>query len=233
MRLVLCDDHALFVEAMAAALHAHGVDVVGVAPEPELATVVVAAVAPDICLLDVGFPDEDGVAAVNRILRAAPSTSVVMLSAASDGALIAAALAAGARGFLSKTLDLKVILASLERVMNGEIIVLAAPPPRSVVPGLRKRDGGEGVLLEYLTDREHNVLRRLMRGDNTDEIADALGTARSTTRTHIQNVLAKLGAHSRREAVAFATRHGIQPLPLPGEIEMALSGAAEPGTPTG
>jgi DNA-binding CsgD family transcriptional regulator len=73
------------------------------------------------------------------------------------------------------------------------------------------------MLLEFLTVREHDVLRRLMRGDTTDEIAAALGTARSTARTHIQNLLAKLGTHSRREAVVFAARQGIQPLPLRNE----------------
>ena len=233
MRLVLCDDHALFLEALGTALRAHGVDVVGVAPDPEVAAIVVAAAAPDICLLDVGFPGGDGIAAIDGISQAGPRTTVVMLSAASDAQLVAAALAAGARGFLSKTLDLQVILASLERVMNGEIVVLAPHTARSVVPDMRRRDVGENMLLEYLTDRERDVLRRMMRGDSTDEIAAALGTARSTTRTHIQNVLAKLGAHSRQEAVAFAARHGISPLPLPVDGEMVFSGAVETGTPSG
>ena len=232
MRVVLCDDHALFVEAMGAALRAHGVDVVGIAGEPESAVVVAAGVASDICLLDVGFPGDDGIAAIDRILRAAPNASVVMMSAASDASSIAAALAAGARGFLSKTLDLEVVLTSLERVLSGEIVVLASSPVQSLVPSPRKRSAGEGMLLDYLTDRELDVLRRLMRGDSTTKIAESLGTARSTTRTHIQNVLAKLGAHSRREAVAFAVRHGISPLALASEVDMVLSGAAD-GIPMG
>jgi two-component system nitrate/nitrite response regulator NarL len=93
------------------------------------------------------------------------------------------------------------------------------------------RQPAESMLLKYLTDRERDVLRRLMRGDSTDDIAGALGTARSTTRTHIQNVLAKLGAHSRREAVAFAARQGITPLPLPSAMGMAMSGPAYPAAP--
>jgi two-component system, NarL family, nitrate/nitrite response regulator NarL len=223
MKLVLCDDHGLFVEAMAAALRAHGVDVAAVCSQPALLVPLAETVAPDICLLDVSFPDEDGIAAIGRILRACPTTSVVMCSAATDASAIAAALAAGARGFLSKTLDLAVIVAALARVGEGEIVVLSSRPARPVVPEQRTREAGEGKLLGYLTGREHDVLRRLMRGDSTDNIADALGTARSTTRTHIQNVLAKLGTHSRREAVAFAARQGIQPLPLPSDPTRMLA----------
>jgi two-component system nitrate/nitrite response regulator NarL len=222
MRLVLCDDHALFVEAMAAALRAHGVDVVAVRSQPTLLIPVVETVAPDICLLDVGFPTEDGIAAIGHILRASPNTVVVMCSAATDGSVIAGALAAGAHGFLSKALDLAVIVATLERVLHGEIVVLSSRPARPGVPEQRKRDVGDAMLLGYLTGREHDVLRRLMRGDTTDEIAEALGTARSTARTHIQNILAKLGTHSRQEAVVFAARQGIQPLPLRNERAMTL-----------
>ncbi|HEY8308919.1 MAG TPA: response regulator transcription factor, partial [Gemmatimonadaceae bacterium] len=120
MRVVLCDDHALFAEAMASALRSRGVDVVAVSSEPALAVVVAAALAPDVCLMDVGFPGEDGIAAIDRILSASPHTCVVMCSACSDRPTIAGALEAGARGYFSKTLDLAVIVSGLDRVMQGE-----------------------------------------------------------------------------------------------------------------
>jgi DNA-binding NarL/FixJ family response regulator len=188
----------------------------------------VASAAPDVCLLDIGFPDDDGIAATGRILPAAPTTAVVMHSAHSDESLIEAALAAGARGFLSKAVDLAVIVASLGCVMNGEVVVVPSGATRRLIPEQRRRNSGERPMLDYLTGRELDVLRRLMRGDSTDRIADALGTARSTTRSHIQNILAKLGARNRREAVAFATRQGMRPLPAFSERAMALAGAAEP-----
>src|SRR5690349_17794244 len=99
MRVVLCDDHVLFAQAMAAALRSHGVDVVAVSSRLTPLVAIAETVEADICLLDVGFPNEDGIAAIDRILRAAPQTSVVMCSACSDSSLISEALAAGARGF--------------------------------------------------------------------------------------------------------------------------------------
>jgi DNA-binding NarL/FixJ family response regulator len=232
MRVALCDDHALFLEALVAALPSYGIDIVGIAPTPRHTTTIAASGAPDIFLLDVGFPDDDGLSAIGRIRLMSPSTSVVMYSACSDNSVIATALSAGARGFLSKTLDLAVTVAALERIANGEVVVLASHPSARLIPAQRRRDTGESMLLQYLTDRERDVLRRLMRGDSTDEIAAALTMARSTTRTHIQNVLAKLGTHSRRAAVAFAARQGMQPLPVAGDAATSLIGAGVSRAPS-
>ena len=215
MRVLICDDHVLLSQAVAAALRHHGVQVVAVTEEPTAAVLAAVAHVPDICLLDVEFPSADGIEAAARILRVCPATRVVMLSAYLDDRTVQAALAAGARGFLGKTEELPAIVRALDRVMAGEL-VLPAVRLRSPGPGVRTLGdaAGEEELLRYLTAREQEVLRRLMHGATTDEIAAALSTARSTARTHIQNVLAKLHAHSRTEAVALALRHGVRSVPV-------------------
>lgn len=206
MRLVVCDDHALLLESMTLALTAQGQDVVGVARDPDAAVVAVAEQQPDICLLDVNFPGETGLSAIARLREASPATKVVMLSADSSPEVVAQAIEAGAAGFVRKDETVYRLVQALELAAEGHLAV----EPDLLQRALRSKGRDDGPLwaLSYLTDREWEVLRCIVDGLTTTEIARQLGVRGSTARTHVQNVLTKLGVHSRLQAAALVAAHG-------------------------
>jgi two-component system nitrate/nitrite response regulator NarL len=208
MRLVLCDDHRLLLESLASTLAAHGHDIEAVTTSPEEAIAAVAAYDPDVCLLDVLFPHGDGLDAARAIAERHPRTRVLVLSGSSDPALVSAAIEAGVAGYTRKDQRIDSILRSLERVHAGEMVI---DPDllRGAIRRLSTPNGHGEHLLGLLTPREREALELIAHGRNTRQIAQTMRIAHSTARTHVQNVLAKLGAHSRLEAVTIANRaHG-------------------------
>jgi two-component system nitrate/nitrite response regulator NarL len=208
VRLVLCDDHRLLAEALGTALRAHGHEVVAVVTTPEAGYRAVVEHHPDVCLLDVGFPGASGLDVVARIVSAAEDTKILMLSGRSDPDVVNAALTAGAAGFVLKEQGIDRILQALDRVLAGEAIVdsgllraaLSMPTPRR---------SPESQRLRSLTSREREALRRIAAGDSTKEVARAMHVSESTARTHVQNVLTKLGVRSRLQAAALVAREGL------------------------
>ena len=208
MRLVLCDDHRLLAEALATALQAHGHEVVAVATTPEAGYRAVVEHHPDVCLLDVGFPGASGLDVIARITSAYHGCKVLMLSGRSNPDMVNAALTAGAAGFVLKEQGIDQILQALDRVLEGQAVVdsgllraaLSVPMP------LRSP---EGQRLRSLTSREREALRRVASGESTKEVARAMHVSDSTARTHVQNVLTKLGVRSRLQAAALVAREGL------------------------
>jgi len=219
VRLVLCDDHRLFTDALVVSLVDRGQSVIACVTDPNEAVRVVSRRHVDICLMDVHFPDGDSYWAVRAVLEAAPAARVVMLSADCDHSVIAAALAAGATGFVLKRASVDVILEVLQRVHAGELVVrVGGPLTRLSSTSARRLDRR---FPEPLTDREREVVRRLVLGQATETMAKEMGIRYSTARTHIQNVLGKLGVHSKLEAVALAVNCGIVSVQTPQRQSMS------------
>jgi two-component system nitrate/nitrite response regulator NarL len=208
MRIVVCDDHRLLLEALGMALSASGHDVVALASRPEEAVTAVATHRPDVCLLDVNFPDGTSVAAIHELREASPETKVVMLSAEADHAVVGRAIAEGASGYVGKEKPITEIVEMLDRAVHGQLAV----EPALLQRALRPHKSSEDPLwaLQFLTDREWQVMRCIMEGQTTEEMAGSLGVQRSTARTHVQNLLTKLGVHSRLQAAALMSAHGSQ-----------------------
>ena len=203
MRILLCDDHQLLVEAFSTVLRRRGDEVVATA-SPEEALVKAAEQQPDVCVMDRSFPDgSDGIAAIPAMRAASPATDIMLLTGNADAAGARAAVQAGARGFLRKDEPLQVILAAIDTIAAGVLIVI---DPSILRPPAHRR---EPPLAAPLTSREQDVLEWLVRGESTQALARSMKISYSTARTHSQNVLAKLGVHSQLEAVAFATRRGL------------------------
>jgi two-component system nitrate/nitrite response regulator NarL len=205
MRFVLCDDHRLFVEPLAAALANKGHDVV-VAYTPLRALEAVAEHQPDLVVLDLSFPGGNGLDILAELRRRDPACPVVILSASVDARDMADAAAAGAAAFLRKDQPVTSIFEALDRVVAGRVV----PTP----PLLRRRVHSEAYervkrLVDTLTERERQVLTLLIRAEDTTEICRSLGVEASTARTHVQNVLLKLGVHTRLQAVALVVSTGI------------------------
>jgi DNA-binding NarL/FixJ family response regulator len=203
VRFLLCDDHRLFIEPFAAALGRRGHDVV-VLTRPDALLRAVDRHRPDLCVVDLKFPDANGLDLVTEVRRRHPDCRVVVLSGSAGVRDATAAASLGVVGFLQKDQPISVIFDALDRIAAGETVT----PLRT-----RPRDGGEREqvrwLIEQLTRREREVLSRLISAEDTLDIARSMGVAPSTARTHLQNVLFKLGVHNRLQAVALVMGAGV------------------------
>jgi two-component system nitrate/nitrite response regulator NarL len=200
MRILLCDDHVLLAEALESLLTIAGHDVV-VTARPQETITMVAAEAPDVCVLDLGFPDGDGIGLVRAVREAAPDTKILVLSGQRDPDLVRTAIDLGARGYLCKDVGVLGVVRAVDQVVDGELVIdpLIAS---SLTQRRRHRSDDIEWLISFLTQREREVLRRIVTGQSTEEMARDMAVTRSTARTHVQNVLQKLGVHSRLQAVA-------------------------------
>jgi DNA-binding NarL/FixJ family response regulator len=201
MRVVICDDHVMLAEALSGMLAGRGHEVLDVVHDAPQSVIAVLKHRPDICLLDLRLPSGSGLLVIPALRMASPDTRVEVLTALVDKATAAEAQRLGAAAFIGKDQPLDAIEAVFKAVMSHPPQTPWEQPVSKVALG--------GVLgrgshrLRFLTERERQVLGALRRGLDTTEIARELGVERSTARTHIQNVLVKLGVHSRLEAAAL------------------------------
>lgn len=204
--VLIVDDHELVAEALRRVLEAEpDLEVVG--HELTVAGAIEAARRwkPDVVLMDFDLPDGRGTDAAVTIKSELPDTEIVMLTGMSDGRVLAAALEAGCSGFAAKGGNLRDLGSTIRGVLAGEVRV----PQQLIdqlVKVLRPRPAAIG---SDLTAREREVLALLAQGRSTNAIVDELMLSVHTVRNHIRNLLMKLHAQSRLEAVAIATRHGL------------------------
>jgi two-component system nitrate/nitrite response regulator NarL len=204
VKILLCDDHVLLAEALESMVRAAGHQVLVTSSAQEALTLL-AAEQPDVCVLDVGFPDGDGIEVLSRAAEASPFTKVMMLSANRDPEVVRSAMDLGARGYLCKGVGVGEVIRAVERVAEGDI-VLDPLVVQDLTRRPRPRHDDIEWLIGFLTRREREVLRRIVMGQSTQEMAVDMHVSRSTARTHVQNVLQKLGVHSRLQAVAAVSR---------------------------
>jgi two-component system, NarL family, nitrate/nitrite response regulator NarL len=211
--VLICDDHVLFAEALATLLAQRGHHVVGVCASPSVAVEVVGEVDVDLCIMDILFPDGSGIDGTRWVREASPATRVVVLTRAGEDGR-AAAIEAGADAVIAKAGEVAVVLDAVD----GAALRKLAPPADRVCARrpepFRTRDP-VAVQAAFLSPREHDVLELLVDGCDTRGVGKLLGIAHSTARTHIQNVLTKLGCHSRLEVAALAVEHGLTRRALP------------------
>jgi DNA-binding NarL/FixJ family response regulator len=203
--LVLADDHRVFAEGLGVMLDAEDdLKVLAVAHDGAQAVQEAAKHQPEVLLLDAHMPGYDLAATLRAVKAASPATKVLMLSADTRRETIAAAIAAGADGFLAKDGTSRQVAAAIRRLADGETgIVVASEPPRPA------RDPSVDLRVRTLSAREREMLDLLANGWSNRRIAEECFLSLNTVRTHVQNVLVKLGVHSKLEAVAFALEHGV------------------------
>lgn len=207
MNVLICDDHSLFAEALSIVLAGRGHEVVGCVTAPQEAATVAATGAVEVCVMDLQFPGSSGVDGIAWVLQESPSTRVVALTGSTDPGLLSQAIDAGARGLATKGDDLNRVVDTIRRVHEGEV-VLAATGIEVATKG-DETPMDRNALTRFLTDREREVLQRLVDGQSTADVARDMGVRYTTARTHIQNLLMKLGVHSKLEAVAFAVSNRV------------------------
>jgi DNA-binding NarL/FixJ family response regulator len=214
LRVLIVDDHEMFSEALALFFGLQpDIELVGALPAGEEAVARCRDEAPDVVLMDVDLPDMDGIEVTRRIRATSPGTRVVVLSAMRSRTLIVSAMAAGASGYVPKTRAAEDLVDVVRRAAAGEIVMGDDDLP-VVLDELRtgrEPSVAAELALRRLTARETEILRAVAAGDAATEIAQALGISSFTVQSHIKNILAKLGVHSKIEAVTMAWRHGLTP----------------------
>jgi two-component system nitrate/nitrite response regulator NarL len=208
MKVLICDDHRLFSDALASVFRSRGFDVAGTACDPPRAIASLLDQQIDVCLLDLKFPNEvDGSECVQELRDVSPSTKVVVITASADPAALARAAQGGASAIVFKDEGVEQIIDVVESVQAG-----ASVEERRAVatkPRISEPRGTGHDLVRFLTDRERETLERLVRGETGTQLAANMGINYATVRTHVQHVLTKLGVHSRLEAVAFVISNSL------------------------
>jgi len=203
IRVVVADDHAPTRAGVRASLGAEGFEVVGEAATGKQAVELVAALAPDVCLMDIHMPG-GGVAAADEISRTLPDCAVVMLTYSRDDDDLFDSLRAGARGYLLKDMDPDRLGPALHGVLAGE-----AALPRSLVSRVLEEFQGRSKRKLFvkaqrptqLTSREWEIMELLREGLSTEEVGSRLFIAPGTVRVHVSSVLKKLRVPDRASAI--------------------------------
>jgi DNA-binding NarL/FixJ family response regulator len=206
--VLIADDHPLFRRGLAATLsELDGVTVLDAVADGATAVARAIELRPDVVLMDVGMPGMDGCTATAHIVAAGLGIAVLVLTMSDDPETLAAALAAGARGFLLKGANEVVIRRALTSVAAGEVIFGPDVGDR-VLASLRGRDR-LAMPLPELTPREREVLDLVARGLGNMAIARQLSLSDKTVRNQVSAILTKLGAQDRAEATARARAAGL------------------------
>jgi DNA-binding NarL/FixJ family response regulator len=215
IRILLVDDHAMVRRGMRDFLSLHDdLEIVGEAGDGAAAIEQAAALRPDVILMDLLMPGVDGIEATARIRAADPEVEIVAITSFVEEARIVAALEAGASGFLLKDAEADELAAAIRAAAAGEVHL---DPAIAGIVARRLRSRASGAAgpgsdpaagaLGSLTARERDVLAGVARGLSNQAIADELGITERTARTHVSNILAKLGLASRTQAALLAVQN--------------------------
>ncbi len=220
IRVMVVDDHSLFRRGLTALLaHEPGLEVVGEAADGGEALRRVKELQPAVVLLDNHMPGVRGVDLLPGLLEVASDTQFIMLTVSEDEDDLAAALRAGAAGYLLKTIDGQDLAAAIRRAVAGESVVSAemthklvrAFKASSAVGAAAAPASPPSQTAEEssLSPREQELLREIVRGASNKEIARTLGIAETTVKIHVQHILRKLNLSSRVQVAVWASERGL------------------------
>ena len=211
IRVAIADDHAVVRQGLRTFLELQDeIEVVGEAADGEEAVALVARTEPDVALIDLVMPRVDGIEAIRRIRERSPATRILVLTSFADDHTVLPAVRAGAAGYLLKDVQPPELVTAIRTVHAGEAL-LAPSVATMLVEQLAGEDGRAEERDEHLTPREREVLAQLARGAPNKVIALELGVSERTVKTHVSNILGKLGMTDRTQAAVYAVRHGIVP----------------------
>ncbi len=205
-RIVLVDDHALCRNGLSDLLRLRGgMEVVAALSDPDQVLVVLREQNPDLLVLDLRMPAIDGLALLRRIRAEGLETPTLILTMSDSEVDLSAALRAGVRGYLLKDMEPEDVVAAIANAARGELTVA---PAMTLKLAQLLQAGAQGKdrrgLLASLTEREHEILDHLARGESNKTIARALDISHDTVKLHVRHILSKLNLSSRVEAAVLA-----------------------------
>jgi DNA-binding NarL/FixJ family response regulator len=207
IRVFLADDHPVVRQGLRTFLDSReGIEVVGEAGDGETAVAAVEQQKPDVVLMDLVMPGLGGLAAIRLIRARAPDTRVVVLTSFASDDQVIPAVQAGAAGYLLKDVEPAGLEAAIRLVHEGEALLDPQIAGRVMEEVARPSPVSN---LSSLTPREREVLGLLARGLSNRQLADALVVSEKTVKTHVSNILMKLGVHDRTQAALLAVREGL------------------------
>ena len=213
VRVIIADDDPFARKMIKESLQRAGVIVIAEAHNGRQAVDLTRHYRPDAVLMDVVMPELDGIAATRRIVKEIPGQIVVILTTADDDEIGLLGLRAGAAGFLAKDVDVDVLPQALQGALSGEAAISRRLSMKLVEQLRRAPEGAGGMrpVKSVLTPREWEVIDLLAESKTTDQIAEVLVLSSETVRSHVKNILRKLDARSREEAVRIAQRMRSEP----------------------
>jgi len=205
IRVLLVDDHEVVRRGLRGFLELQDdIEVVGEASDGRLAVDAAASQRPDVILMDLLMPNMDGLTAIATIKQAQPEVEIVAVTSFIEEEKVTSALEAGASGYLLKDADAEEVASAVRAAHAGEVHL---DPAVARLLAQRMRSRREAEPVEPLTAREKEVLAQLGKGASNKEIAYELSITERTARTHVSNILGKLGLASRTQAALWAVEH--------------------------
>lgn len=208
IRVMVVDDHTVVRKGLCSLLTAkYGLDVVGEAADGVEAVDKARELQPDVILMDLIMPRKTGLEAIIEIKKENPRARILVLTSFSEDAQIAAAIKAGAMGYVLKDASPDELIHTIRGVHMGKLSI-PAEMMQIVLVGSSERQT-ESSPDNELTSREMDVLRQLAAGRSNQEIGDALGVSTTTIRTHVSSILRKLNLENRTQAALYAIEKGL------------------------
>ncbi|MBI4790922.1 MAG: response regulator transcription factor [Chloroflexi bacterium] len=209
-RILLVDDHEVVRLGLMTLLDDQpGMQVVGEAGSAAEALRAVERLQPDIVLMDIRMPGEDGITATRQITQQFPQTQVLMLTSFADDELLLRAIRAGAAGYVLKQVGNAELVRAIGAVTRGEALLDPAMTARLLARVRDKERRAEGDPFRALSDRELELLAQIAHGKTNDEIAATLSLSEKTVRNYVSSIREKLGLNNRIELALFAMEHDI------------------------
>jgi NarL family two-component system response regulator LiaR len=208
IRVIIVDDHTVVRDGLNALISAEpGMQVVGSAADGQEAIELVGKLKPDVILLDLVMPNIDGVQATLEIKKIFPSARILVLTSFAENHMVYSAIKAGAIGYLMKDTSSEELIQAI-RDTYLEKPALGPEIARKLMMDIQGQEN-EASIENPLTEREIEILKEMALGKTNQQIADDLVVSERTVRTHVTNILGKLGLSNRTQAVLYALREGI------------------------
>lgn len=208
MRVLVADDHSLFRDGIVSLLEAAGHQVVAQVGDGRAAVEAALQWRPDLVLLDITMPVMDGPQALREIKAALPDTKIVMLTVSDEDELLMDCVSSGASGYMLKSLTSEEFLSLLQGLERGEAALTGKMTAR-LIKGVADRPKQRKQATDALSPREIELLTLVGAGHSNKAIADQLSISENTVKYHMKNILQKLAAKNRTEAVTQAIRAGL------------------------
>ena len=210
-RIVLVDDHEVVRLGLKSLLERHPqFEVVGEAGSAREAVEQVAALKPEVVLMDIRLPGTSGIEACEEIVNRFPATKVIMLTSYAEDEMLFSAIRAGASGYILKQIGSEDLVKALEAVGRGEALLDPAVTQRVFQEVRRAVKEEEASAFAHLSQQEKHVLLLVSEGKTNREIAKLLFLGEGTVRNYVSSILSKLGVNNRAEAAAYAVEHNLR-----------------------